>query len=456
MTATRHKSHPALFVLLSAVVHFAGVTALAALAWEPLFVPRIQVTWLDLDNKLGAPRPGPKPKSKVPKPSPPKTKKAPPAKRRKPSRKPARKKVAMVKPDAGVPPSDAGVAGTAAPLLSDLAPGDAALILVLRMDRIQGSPYEASVRRLLQVFYDHKTLLWTSSGLDPVKDFETLLIATPNPYRLTRTFLAVRHRLPRHRIRRALERSVRYGRGRMRWSRRGKLERGDIPAPPKLPHDPRVVLLGDGLVMLTDPNHVPLLSTDLSAPAPRPGKSPNASPDAGIRTGQGWLESLRRMNRTGGLGKDVPGMQLMAINLRRLVRLPPDIPVPHSFRVTIRAKAPTVARGEILFDHEAGAKRFLQVIPKRIAKAKRSLLLRLLGVTDLLDGIKLKRDGLQVRARLKLSAKQVRSLLELFRGMIPQVRVPGMPPRNPPDAGPTASPDAGPTRPATPDAKPPR
>ena len=442
-TPGNNNSHPAVFLLLSTLLHFIGVVVLAALAWEPLFVPRIQITWLDLDNQLGAPRPGPKAR---PRPSPAETKKAPPAKSRKPSRKAARRKVAMAKPDAGVSPTDAGAGTNAAPpVLSDLAPGDAALILVLRMDRIQGSPYEDSVRRLLQVFYDHKTLLWTSSGLDPVRDFETLLIATPNPYRVTRTFLAVRHRLPRHRIRRALERSVLVGNGRMRWSRLGKLQRGDIPSPPKLPRDPRVVLLGDGLVMLTDPNHVPLLSTDLSAPAPRPGSS-GSSPDAGIRTGQGWLESLRRMNRTGGLGKKVPGMQLMAINLQRLVRLPPDIPMPHSFRVTIRATAPTTAHGDVLFDSEASARRFVQVIPKRIAKAKRSLLLRLLGVTDLLDGIRLKRDGQHVAARLKLSAKQVRSLLELFRGMIPQVRVPGMPPRDPPDAGPAARPDAGPAK----------
>lgn len=439
---------PVLFVGLSALIHLAGVLALAVLAWEP-WVPRVEITWLDLDNRLGAPTPRPKVAP------PPPVKVAPPPPKQRPGPSPKKVAVARPRPDAG-PPPDAGAPADAGssqgPQLADLAPGDAALILVLRMDRIRRSPYALSVRRLLEVFYDYKTLLW-SRDLDPIEDFDALLIATPNPYRVTRTFLAARHHLSRSRIRRALEQSVALDKKRMRWRWQGRVQRGEIPSPPRLPQDPRMVLLQDGLVMLADPAHIPLLTTDLGATTPRPA---GERADAGARTGRSWLDSLGQMQGVGGADDaKAPGMQLLAVNLPRLVRLPPDVPVPLNVDVQVPAEDPTLAAGEVTFGAEADARRFLQVIPQRIARARRSMLLRLLGVTDLLDGIKLRRKGERVEVSLKLTGDQVRSLLELFRGMIPQVRVPGMAPRVPPDAGrpdtgryngpDSAAPDAGPS-----------
>jgi hypothetical protein len=435
---------PAVFFGLSLLLHLVAFLGLAALVWEP-WIPRIEITWLDLDNRLGAPRtrkaaPSPPPRVE-PRPKP-------------ETRGPGKKLASRAAPrDAGVP-ADASVdaaapdggSPTVGPALADLAPGDAALVLALRMDRIRGSPYEHSVRRLLEVFYDHKTLLW-SSGLDPVRDFEAMLIATPNPYRVTRTFLVARHNLPLRRIRRALNQATRFKNKRMRWRRSGPVLRGEIPSPPKLPHDPRVVLLRERLVMLTDPQHIPLLSTDLLSAAPRPGAGGSA--DAGAqRTGKGWLDSMDRLDSAGGGTKEGPGLLLMAINIPRLVRLPPDVPPPHSLEVEIPAVAPTDVKGVLTFINEQDAKRLLQVLPERIKKAKRSILLRLLGVAELLEAIRLKRDGATVRADLHLDAVQVKNTLEMFRSMIPQVTVPGMPPRRPPDAGaPDArAPDAGPKR----------
>jgi hypothetical protein len=419
------------FVGLSLGVHLLFGVALAAMAWKP-WVPKIEVTWLDLDNTLGSPSKEPR-RAPTPKPKP--KPKAQPKKDITPRRAKG-KRVASRKPkpkrhplDAGVARPDARPSGTAGPELAKIAPGDAALMLLMRMDRIHKSPYEPAVRRLLEVFYDHKTLLW-SSGLDPMKDFDAMLIATPNPYRVTQTFLAVRHHLSHSRMRRALGRSARFKGKRMRWShqRRGVL-RGEIPSPPKLPHDPRVVLMRERLVMLTDPKHLALLTT----PAPqKPARKPGA-PDAGVQ--HDWVEHLKQMDRVGSVEEGAPGLVLMAVNLPRLVRLPRDIPPPNSAKVTVPAREPAQIKAEMIFGDESTAQAFIKAVPKRIKRAKSSLLLRFLGVTDLLDRIRLTRKKERVLADVKLSGAEVRSLLELFRGMIPQVRVPGMPPRLPPDAG---------------------
>ncbi len=441
----RSRGLPA-FMAFSLLLHLM-VGAAMGLFTLSLWTPDLDVTWLDLDNTLGAP------KAQTPRKAPPRKMAAPAPRPKKPQPKKQRLQtkrkqtaVAMKTPsDAGAPrvqgPADAGMPPDVIShgpftvdkaVLTELAPGDASLMLLLRMDRIRGSPFEQSVRRLLEVFYDHKTILW-SSDVDLVRDFKSLLIATPNPYRVTETFLAGRYSIPRPVLRRALEKAARFKNKRLRWTRGPDRWRGEIPSPPKLAHDPRAILLDQTMVMLVDPKHIPLLESSTGS-------------DAGA-DGGGWIEKLSLMDLKGGHGIEGPGMMLQAISLGRLVRLPPDLPLPDSFQVTIGATDPTPVKGMLIFSSRTLAAAFLKAIPLRIAQAKKSILLRFLGVTALLDAIVFKREERAVYASTQLTGDQVRSLLELFSRMIPQVRVAGMPERRPPDAGPVRQPDAGMDRP---------
>ena len=417
------------FVGISLLCHLAVAAGLAGFTMD-LDLPKPDITWLDLDNTLGAPRratPRSRPKPRVAvnrsKPKPQKKwainkRPAQAAKNKK------RKKIVRPKPDAGIRP-DAGPFTTDQVALSSLAPGDAALILLLRMDRLRKSPYEREVRQLLEVFYDHKTLLWTS-GLDPIRDFEAMLIATPNPYRVTRTFLAVRHNLPSRRMRRSLARAARYKRKRMRWRRHSGGLQGTIPSPPRHPKDPRVVILKPNVVMLTDPSHIPLLALKPAAAG--------RAPDAGVHATP-WIQRLEQMEGTGGQGGEGPGMLLQAINLPRLIRLPPDFKTPLTFRLTIPASEPADLNALLTFASDSDAKIFLAAIPLRIKRFKRSLVLRFMGIPDLLEQIKTTRKGKVVEASVTLTGDQVRALLGIFRNIIPQVKVPGMRQRRLPDAG---------------------
>ena len=415
------------FVGLSVLCHLVVAVAFTGFTME-LDLPKPDITWLDLDNTLGAPRAAPpqqRPREAVKRSAPEPQKKwavtKRPAKVQK-KRKKKKKKLVQRKRDAGVRP-DAGPFTTDQVALGGLAPGDAALMLLLRMDRLRKSPYEREVRQLLEVFYDHKTLLW-SSGLDPIRDFEAMLIATPNPYRVTQTFLAVRHNLKMRTIKRSISRAARYRGKRMRWRRHKAGLQGTIPTPPRHPKDPRVVILKPHVVMLTDPSHIPLLATK-----PAPGRAP----DAGV-SATPWIQRLEQMEGAGGQGEG-PGMLLQAINLPRLVRLPPDFKTPLTFRLTIPASEPAELHALLTFASDGDAKIFLAAIPRRIKQAKRSLLLRFMGITDLLESIKLTRKGKVVEARVTLTGDQVRGLLGIIRNMIPQVKVPGMPERRVPDLG---------------------
>ena len=415
------------FLGISVLCHLVMAAGFAGITMD-LDLPKPDITWLDLDNTLGAPRrampPRPKPQVAVkrskPRPQPKWAIKKRPAKA---AKKKKRKKIVRRKPDAGIQP-DAGPFTTDQVALGSLAPGDAALMLLLRLDRLRKSPYEREVRQLLQVFYDHKTLLW-SSGLDPIQDFEAMLIATPNPYRVTRTFLAVRHNLSSRKIRRSITRAARYKGKRLRWRRHSGSLQGIIPSPPRHPKDPRVVILKPNVVMLTDPSHIPLLSLKSAATS--------RAPDAGVHATP-WIQRLEQMGSAGGHGEG-PGMLLQAINLPRLIRLPPDFKTPLTFRLTIPASEPADLNALLTFASESDAKIFLAAIPRRIKQAKRSLLLRFMGIPDLLEQIKTTRKGKVVEASVTLTGDQVRGLLGVFRNMIPQVRVPGMPERRLPDMG---------------------
>ncbi|MBW2732677.1 MAG: hypothetical protein JRH20_09810 [Deltaproteobacteria bacterium] len=406
------------WLLLSSVVHLLLSLVLAMAAFDAWIPKKLDIVWLDLDNRLGVPR-RPAPKKEVVAPAPAlkkasvtKAKPAPKAKKRPKTAKPRKKRVVRkAKPR----PSPAKVA------LEGLVPGDAALMLLVHTKNVRGTPYAHTVRRLLEVFYDHKMLLW-GSGIDPINDLDALLIATANPYRVTSTFLAARFHKGPHWFKRGIERATRQGSHGTRWSPHPLGELGHIPSPPRLRHDPRKVLLREGLMMIVNPR-------DMSALA-RP-RDKVTKPNVDKPTSTTLIDRLHDMGKEDGERHHTLGLELQAINLQRLVRMPPDLPSPLNAKVMIPTTSPAQIRALLHFASPALAERFLRSTRARLEAAQRSIMLRLLGVGSLLGRIHLKRRGSQVSARAKLSTGEVRDLLEMLRGAIPQIHIPGMAPRRP-------------------------
>ncbi len=92
------------------------------------------------------------------------------------------------------------------PNLHVLAPGDAKLIVLIRNDRIIGSRFEQSARKLLKSFPYYRYTLG-NSNIDPVKDINALLVATADPQLYAETFLVVSHKIPTETIKNAVNRS---------------------------------------------------------------------------------------------------------------------------------------------------------------------------------------------------------------------------------------------------------
>jgi hypothetical protein len=84
--------------------------------------------------------------------------------------------------DAGAPPDVED--------LPTLAPASARLVVLLRTDRLRDTPMIDAARAALLLLPDGQ--LAQASGLDPLIDFDALLVATANPLDVTQTFLAAR------------------------------------------------------------------------------------------------------------------------------------------------------------------------------------------------------------------------------------------------------------------------
>lgn len=427
------------WIALSLGVHGAAAGALV-LAANTSWTPKLDVVWLNLDNRLGAPQAGAAlptppiaPAQKEVRRQPSAAAPKPPGKGR-PARHTARRKRSRRRQYRAKAVS-----------LAAFAPGDAALLLLLRNDRIRGGPYEEDVKRLLGVFYDFKTLLW-DNGIDAIQDLDALLIATPNPYRVTRTFLAVRYSGSVEHFKAALSKSASYGSKHVTWKATAGGWQGKIPTPPRLPHDTRVVALRDQLAVLGDAS---IVSEFFAVQGPtatkngEPGDSdtegarPRGGPGGGAKakgtSDPTLFDRLRTMQREGGRRPGGPALLLQAINLKRLIRVSLQVPAPTNVQVTLSALDPAKLQGLLTFDNAQLAASFLRWARARLDRARRSFVLRVMGYGGLLDDVRraLRRRRAAVEIRLTLRGDTVRRLLALVRQAIPQVEVPGMSARIP-------------------------
>lgn len=92
------------------------------------------------------------------------------------------------------------------PDLHVLAPGNAKLIVLIRNDRVIGSRFENSIRRLYRAFPDYRFALG-HSDIDPIRDIQAMLIATANPQLYAETFLVVSHQIPEEKLKSSISSS---------------------------------------------------------------------------------------------------------------------------------------------------------------------------------------------------------------------------------------------------------
>jgi hypothetical protein len=203
-------------------------------------------------------------------------------------------------------------------------PDSAALVAVLRMDRIAASPYRDAVQSVVSSIPEWKAMVGTGAAIDPFKDVSALLLATtdPNPpWDPRKTFLVAAHTVPPERVVRALSASFDGG---VSWEQDAAGRLYGTPNRPLWRQDPRRILVPvDGLFVLTDPVYIaPML---------------DGAPPAGRL--RGTLDRVRAIEGSGeGSGAVRPGRRAPAPGL-------PRAPVRPARPVQPRAVTPSEGSG---------------------------------------------------------------------------------------------------------------
>jgi hypothetical protein len=194
---------------------------------------------------------------------------------------------AGARPDAGGdagPPGRPDASGPRPRDLRDYGPEGSRLTALLRLDRLRDGPQApatiAAVDQLLRRLPDRRRLI-DGTGLDLYRDFDALLIATPDPMDDAVTFLAVRHHLTDQALMAALGRGAdtagrpivwRTEGGRPVGSRRPRRAPGDAGVDLIERDDRLLVLPRTGLAIIAPPAYAGLLLPRAGARA-EPGAS---------------------------------------------------------------------------------------------------------------------------------------------------------------------------------------
>jgi hypothetical protein len=254
-------------------------------------------------------------------------------------------------PDAGALPDEVDAGITARPQAHDgggsadgghrrpgdlrgLGPDGSRLVALLRLDRLRASPDKdktvAAVDQLLLLMPDRRRLI-EGSGLDLFRDFDSLLVATPNPMDDAVTFLVVRHHLTESALKAGLERGAKAQQKPITWRTVDGRPVGirqrvatSPAAPPIFDRDDRIIVLPQAAmaIMATPAYAAQLLGLDVLA-RPDPARAVDAGAlDAGANRGAGsakphvnWPDIVARIDAEDSAMPDEAVFLITASNL---------------------------------------------------------------------------------------------------------------------------------------------
>lgn len=236
------------------------------------------------------------------------------------------------------------------PSLVDLrpfVPGDSKLILVLRPDRMRGTPWAAPLDQIMKPMPDYRTVI-AGTGMKVADSFESIVIATPDPSDVAQTFLAARTARDDEALRAALAKPVK-GEARVEWATANGATIGKR-------RDWRVEANDDERIFTFPSKGWVVLS--------RPADLPHLFETRGRRPG--WLGRMTAIEAQTGEGAAGPILLMSAVDLDlSKVEIPGMAPLPSPDRMTVTITPHPdglIFVGAAAFDDEKIAKEFHDIL----------------------------------------------------------------------------------------------
>jgi hypothetical protein len=290
--------------------------------------------------------------------------------------------------------------------LQSYGPEGSRLTALLRMDRLRASPqgraYIGPVDEILQLLPDRRRIL-EGTGLDLYRDFDALLIATPNPFDDAVTFLAARHHVADAPLRAALDRgAVAAGRP-IQWHE----EAGrPVGVRAEAGRDDRLFVLPQpGLAVIAPPAYAKLL-LQRAAPA---GSAPRRD----------WADLIARIDAEDG---SIPEDAVFMMTATNILRGKNDVQLPGgpaaAMPKVISMVAGTTPTSFVELTAHFAAEREAQVWENEFPGWKQKLLgnplVLLAGLNPIVSRAELHREGRAVVLRTTASPEETRRILQMI------------------------------------------
>ncbi|MBA2660928.1 MAG: hypothetical protein H0U74_01420 [Bradymonadaceae bacterium] len=321
------------------------------------------------------------------------------------------------------------------PDLRNYAPGNARMTALVRIDRVRETAYAEGLRRLLEAVPDYRILL-ESTGLDPVRELDTIFMASADPRYLHETFLAVRHSMDDATIKGFLGRRFVDPLG---WQKYGEYDvRALVPESGRY-QDPRQILLArPGLAIVTRPEWLEGLTGNVapdSALAKDMQRADAPAPVFSLLDGLEQIERVAEREETFVL-VSAQGLYFMLPGVGRLpkfeaVRLSVDTPDNPRLSIDLR------------FATEAEARNFFNACPAMTRQVIAAIpFARALGIATLVERLGCQHDGDYVTVKGQYTHREVANLMQLATPFIPRPpALMGLPAAPPPVLPPVAAPE---------------
>lgn len=323
-------------------------------------------------------------------------------------------------------------------------PEGSRLTALLRLDRLRASAaqasYAATIDQLLVLLPDRRRLL-EGSGLDMYRDFDALLIATPEPRDDRVTFLAVRHHMKDAALQAALNRSAAAAHHTIDWRTEGGRPVGvrrlaSVAEKTTIGPDDRIFVLPQpSLAVIAPPAYAGPLLGKTATPAHRqPGDAgvPETS-DAAAASGQkssriSWSELVVRIDAEDSALPEDAVFMLTATNLVIFPGVSPVVPgtrgqveedtrtaMPNPQVITLVAGIDPVPYLELVaeFASEADARAWEREFPAWKRRLLVNPVVLLAGFAPLLDRFELEREESSVFLRTGATPQEMQRLLTL-------------------------------------------
>lgn len=275
-----------------------------------------QFETVELDQELkGAQPPEPQPEPEVP-PPPMGPDKPPEADGPKPEEKPPE------------PPKPKPKFGEKTSRVAELGPGSSNFFMLLSAKKVSGLPFADAIVEIMSPLPDFDFIV-TGGGFHALKDFNYIVIASPNLRDLTQTFLAVEYRLTQAEVQAGLERAAAAEGEKIEWEVRDGRTMGN-PRPianPDQDDDPRwFVFLDEDVAVYVREEFLPAI---LAGPDESKGE-----------TAGNFVANLTKL-KTFAAREPRAGLQLVLKDLRASIKLKSEPPFPIPNNLELMAEAST-------------------------------------------------------------------------------------------------------------------